>query len=101
MWPDLELFGVYPSRFSGVYFTVKGVFPLLYKAWVRKRKVNIHTIRQSKQSHQHEPAFCDAKPPIMFTAAAGGETDGRPWPLSSADYPAYRNTGYNDTVKSV
>ena len=27
MWPDLELIGVYPSRFSGVYFTGKGVFP--------------------------------------------------------------------------
>ena len=30
MWPDLELIGVYPSRFSGVYFIAKGVFPSLY-----------------------------------------------------------------------
>ena len=26
MWPDLELIGVYPSKFSEVYFTSKGVF---------------------------------------------------------------------------
>ena len=27
MWPNLELIGVYPSRFSGVFFTGKEVFP--------------------------------------------------------------------------
>ena len=27
MWPDLELIGLYPSRFSGLYFTGKEVFP--------------------------------------------------------------------------
>ena len=26
MWPDLELIGLYPLRFSGLYFTGKGVF---------------------------------------------------------------------------
>ena len=26
MWPDLELIGLYPSRFSGLYFTGKGLF---------------------------------------------------------------------------
>ena len=31
MWPDLELIGVYPSRFSVVFFTSKGVFPFSYE----------------------------------------------------------------------
>ena len=26
MWPDLELIGLYPLRFSGLYFTGKGLF---------------------------------------------------------------------------
>ena len=26
MWPDLELIGLYPLRFSGLHFTGKGVF---------------------------------------------------------------------------
>ena len=31
MWPDLELIGLYPLRFSGLYFTGKGVFPFSIK----------------------------------------------------------------------